>query len=635
MGEEDDLKTVHQAGTLLRHAAGVEDGADEREFNSEHRLRAENLAFDIDVWYRPLSAFTFETVFLPLLPREAVALVHMYDVFWRKRSAETVTRDDVAVLRALEDRIDKTLACPPFGTSRQGLEKSSSTNGAFLRLCGRSPKDGEPLDRTDVWNRYKENLRCVCEDEEGVAVVNATGNMMLRAVSRTTTLHVRSGRDAMALLCSSERVFLDMIDWLKYGEPEQVVLRAWDENVKIENEFRAFICNNRLCALSQYDHYTVYPHLFQRRKRIEAAVRTLWARMHERVGVHSYCADFFVDPLTETAKLIEISPFLPCTGPALFHWSLDRAVLHGEKPFELRLRERERDHVKELVQATWHTRWDPNEGSSAPILAYDNFFSQMDKNGASDMNHKQILSVLFTTIISMAGYLISMIIRSLYRTSRSLKSSIRSEFLVSSTEDGSQKGNSGELLFVYGTLKRMHHWHNKFLSEAQFVCNAETEEAIPLVVGNSGVPYLLQLDNSTVEHGEDLHANEASRQNEGLKVRGEIWKVSIAQLQGMDDYEGCSKGYYTRVQRKCRSMEVNGDHASELLVVWMYMKSVTSKSDLELCSLPRIAEYTKTVHDEQYRPIKHILVKQQGYLCRRASTWGLSDAVPSYNDAKS
>jgi hypothetical protein len=42
----------------------------------------------------------------------------------------------VSTLRALEERLSAALESPEFGG-----------NGAFMRLAGRSPKDGEPLDR--------------------------------------------------------------------------------------------------------------------------------------------------------------------------------------------------------------------------------------------------------------------------------------------------------------------------------------------------------------------------------------------------------------------------------------------------------------------------------------------------------
>jgi hypothetical protein len=54
-----------------------------------------------------------------------------------------------------------------------------------------------------------------------------------------------------------------MIDWLTFGEPEQVVLREWTEGLEIENEFRLFVCEGKLTAASQYDHYAFYPALHE------------------------------------------------------------------------------------------------------------------------------------------------------------------------------------------------------------------------------------------------------------------------------------------------------------------------------------------------------------------------------------
>jgi hypothetical protein len=54
-----------------------------------------------------------------------------------------------------------------------------------------------------------------------------------------------------------------MIDWLSFGESEQIVLREWTEGLEIENEFRLFVCDGNLTAASQYDHYAYYPALHE------------------------------------------------------------------------------------------------------------------------------------------------------------------------------------------------------------------------------------------------------------------------------------------------------------------------------------------------------------------------------------
>ena len=39
-------------------------------------------------------------------------------------------------------------------------------HGAFLRLCGRSPKDGEPLDRNPLRRNYEAQLKRLIEEEK-------------------------------------------------------------------------------------------------------------------------------------------------------------------------------------------------------------------------------------------------------------------------------------------------------------------------------------------------------------------------------------------------------------------------------------------------------------------------------------
>ena len=90
-------------------------------------------------------------------------------------------------------------------------------------------------------------------------------------------MKVTSAEEAMSMLLSSERVYSDMIDWLKYGEPEQIVLRQWEPELSMEYEFRAFVKNGALCAISQYDHYCVYPEdtLHARKDHIQGQIEAL------------------------------------------------------------------------------------------------------------------------------------------------------------------------------------------------------------------------------------------------------------------------------------------------------------------------------------------------------------------------
>ena len=75
-------------------------------FDSEHKLRSENLMFDIDVWYPRLQKYTFRTTFIPLSRAEARSIVKCYRRRFVDHTGKFITSADVTVLRNLEKRLD-------------------------------------------------------------------------------------------------------------------------------------------------------------------------------------------------------------------------------------------------------------------------------------------------------------------------------------------------------------------------------------------------------------------------------------------------------------------------------------------------------------------------------------------------
>jgi hypothetical protein len=55
--------------------------------------------------------------------------------------------------------------------------------------------------------------------------------------------------------------------------------------------------------------------------------------------------------------VVEISPFLNCTGPALFKWDKDGETLRNG-PFSFRLNSFERPSLEEIVETNWELRWE-------------------------------------------------------------------------------------------------------------------------------------------------------------------------------------------------------------------------------------------------------------------------------------
>lgn len=637
-------------------------------FDSEHLLRSENLPFDIDAWYPALQRWTFRSVFLPLQRSEMRALIRGYRARFLHKPQALISSDDARVLTLLEQRIGSVI-------------QRDFNGNAFFRLCGRSAKDGEPHDRERVRKEYAAALDAVTSESKSEAPSDSD---RMRAVGRVALLKVTSGADVLSLMLSSERVYSDMLDWAWYGEPEQICLRAWEPELTLENEFRAYICDGKLCAISQYDHYCHYPGLATMRGEIERQIRALWAEMHPHVGVASYGIDFGWLPHSQRLVMVELSPFLRCTGAHCFRWSnaKDVDVLEGRAPFEFRL-VRENPPGFGSMLDRWLERWDVTKDGEQP--PFWQLWQTAKERAASVARRSRgvgvvgvgkvlmMLSPLFAlaaVLVHYANYTVELVLLQraalvvacaavgwaiAYFFSRQSRQRGQAAAAAATVAAAAASGKRHRL-FVYGTLKKGMHWHTKFLSASRYLGAATTTIARPLVVGACGVPYLLD------------------RPGTGQRVRGEVYEIDSDTLEGLDDYEGLSKGYYARIEvsvdMEDNDVGVSTKTAAAPLIANVYLlqmkaeaesgaatasaaapaaataadreehaasapasacspdercdaAAAQSKVDVNvlftraLSSLPPLEEYTIAMHRERYAAVKHIELKQRIYLAGR------------------
>lgn len=120
----------------------------------------------------------------------------------------------------------------------------------------------------------------------------------------------------------------------------------------------------------------------------------------------------------------------------------------------------------------------------------------------------------------------------------------------------------GELLFVYGTLKRGQPNHNVMTDSgngmATFVCCCQTVDKYPLVIATAAnIPFLL-----------------VQKKGEGHNILGEVWEVDTKMRDTLDYFEGYP-GYYDRVKIdvvKEGTAKHSEDHSNlkKLLTCWVY-----------------------------------------------------------------
>jgi len=68
-------------------------------------------------------------------------------------------------------------------------------------------------------------------------------------------LKVKNGNEALQLFYHSEKIKNDLEIALKYKKywKVELVVREFNEQVHLENEYRGFVFENQLTVLSQYD----------------------------------------------------------------------------------------------------------------------------------------------------------------------------------------------------------------------------------------------------------------------------------------------------------------------------------------------------------------------------------------------
>ena len=164
--------------------------------------------------------------------REAEAVLN-FNFFRNKNQPDKFTKEDTEILRNLEKKVDH------YFQTYDDLK-----NGAMFRLSGRSGKDMDYYDNKKIMSLYEQNL-------DKVAKIYGTdkNDVNTKYVAICTLMNrfkVNSGKDVLNVLLTSERLFLDLKDWLNHGGKEQMILRKWDDSLCSAREFRAFIQNNEI-----------------------------------------------------------------------------------------------------------------------------------------------------------------------------------------------------------------------------------------------------------------------------------------------------------------------------------------------------------------------------------------------------
>ena len=530
----------------------------QRKANWDHKYRHQNMSVDMDVWYPFLKSITFKTYFIPLKYREAEAILN-YNFYRNKNMKDKFTKEDTKILKNLQKKVDY------FFETYDDLK-----NGAMFRLSGRSGKDMDYYDNKKIMALYEENLEKVSKK-----LGKEKTDVNTKYVAITTLMNrfkVNNGKDVLNVLLTSERLFLDLKDWLNHGGREQMILRKWDDSLCSDKEFRAFIQNNELKAICQDERFALFQDLVDNKDLYEKLINDYFkTALQPLMKIPNYIADFCILKNNEV-KLIEFSPFLRCTSACLFRWDINYdEMLHGTG--KLTVREKQCENLEYFVNE-WITC------QSKPSDPFDNYFIEDEEE------ESQLDKILDKT----KKFFSSLNPKKLFGKKQGNDISSNTSQIEKKEEEKITKPFENRKIFVVSVLKTGFFWSHKYItyfgSENKTLGKGVLEDHT-IYVDKNGFGWIME--------------------KKGKKCYGEIIDVEYEDFLDVEFFYG---------QRDTTMQEITVKLDGKDIIVYAYIikEIFENVKNTEPDNICEIEEYTIEMQNEKFNSMQHIINQQERYL---------------------
>eukprot|EP00005_Dracoamoeba_jomungandri_P002517 CAMPEP_0174255558 /NCGR_PEP_ID=MMETSP0439-20130205/4877_1 /TAXON_ID=0 /ORGANISM="Stereomyxa ramosa, Strain Chinc5" /LENGTH=383 /DNA_ID=CAMNT_0015337785 /DNA_START=1 /DNA_END=1152 /DNA_ORIENTATION=- len=336
------------------------------------KTRHEKGHFDhLSNWYLLVADLTFETTIIDITQEQGQAISKMrecgrqisamYNFATTKEEKEEVLgkyepidmlpshlRDALLVLEARVDQV---------------IRDCDYHFGVFVRMDTRSPKDAvlngsrvKELLKEEIESRKHEDVFSEeCFSDDAIAY--------WRAISKAQ--QVFSGSEAIELLVRSNRVQEDLtLGMLEHSSSIPLIIRKW-EDISPEYEFRVFVVNQEITAITQYHHLCFVKEIVDNSEYVLSLILDAFSQIKD-IPIcedQTYTVDFVLltpeqcakqkrkcgkhkckkggQDVFHCAQLVEINDPPPTAGTSLFDWDneKDRDILQNG-PLTFRVNER-------------------------------------------------------------------------------------------------------------------------------------------------------------------------------------------------------------------------------------------------------------------------------------------------------
>lgn len=221
---------------------------------------------NIETWYCLIKEYTFPTVFCSLSLDEAQLFIQVYeknfkdllnieDIDWRN----SLNENESEIIKKLEQRIQNEI--------NNFIEPNGSI---FAKTSSRSAKDS-PVYTKKFQQLYKQFLSDKISNE------NEQITCLLKAAFQS--LRIQNGTELIEMFIKSERIYQDMLLAVEKRARfnENIVLRKFID-IDVDMEFRGFVYNKKLTALSQYNYLIYSKQLNENKIKILQAIQTFYEK---------------------------------------------------------------------------------------------------------------------------------------------------------------------------------------------------------------------------------------------------------------------------------------------------------------------------------------------------------------------
>jgi hypothetical protein len=245
-----------------------------------------------------------------------------------------LSSDDIEHIHEIEMKIEAAMNDLP-----------QPTNGAFVRLSTRSPKDAA-LSSLHIRELIGEGIAShaeACPDATEAEKIDEDLNIF--TIATCAALQITTAQDAVNLLLHSQCVFddimrcdLDMDMNADSKDPEdywdmKLIVREWWPHLFPPFEFRCFVYHDFMTAITQYYSLTYYPEVVDNRDAIRDMILGKWNEVHPLLHMHSYTIDFAISRDMDAIMVVEINQLPPAAGTCLFRFDDPRDRSQIEKGY--------------------------------------------------------------------------------------------------------------------------------------------------------------------------------------------------------------------------------------------------------------------------------------------------------------